>query len=36
MEIDKLVKYAVRYTGWTKKELKMVLGGNIKRILGAS
>jgi ABC-type nitrate/sulfonate/bicarbonate transport system substrate-binding protein len=22
MEIDKLVKYAVRYTGWTKKELK--------------
>ena len=33
MEIDKLVKYAVQYTGWTAKELKMILGGNLKRLL---
>lgn len=35
MEIEKLVKYAIPYTGWTSKELKMILGGNLRRILGA-
>jgi predicted TIM-barrel fold metal-dependent hydrolase len=23
-------KYAVQFTGWTAKELKMILGGNLK------
>ena len=36
MEINKLVKYAIPYTGWTAKELKAILGGNLKRILGES
>jgi hypothetical protein len=27
------VKYAVQYTGWTAKELKMILGGNLKRLI---
>jgi uncharacterized protein len=35
MEIEKLTKYAVPYTGWTAKELKKILGGNLRRILGA-
>ena len=35
MEIEKLVKYAIPYTGWTAKDLKMILGGNLRRILGA-
>lgn len=35
MEIEKLTKYAVPYTRWTAKELKMILGGNLRRILGS-
>ncbi len=35
MEIEKLTKYPIPYTGWTAKELKMILGGNLRRILGA-
>jgi hypothetical protein len=35
MEIEKLTKYAVPYTGWTAKDLKKILGGNLKRLVGA-
>jgi len=35
MKIEKLTKYPIPYTGWTAKELKMILGGNLRRILGA-
>ena len=34
LEIDKLVKHAPRYTGWTKEDLKMILSGNVRKILG--
>lgn len=33
MEIDKLTKHSIRYTGWTAKELKKVLSGNLKKIV---
>jgi predicted TIM-barrel fold metal-dependent hydrolase len=35
MEIEKLTKYAIPYTGWTAKDLKKILGGNLKRLVGA-
>lgn len=35
MEIEKLVKYAIPYTGWTATDLKRILGGNLRRLLGA-
>jgi predicted TIM-barrel fold metal-dependent hydrolase len=35
MEIEKLVKYAIPYTGWTAKDLKLIMGGNLRRLLGA-
>lgn len=34
LELDKLVKYAPRYTGLKKEDLKMILNGNIRKILG--
>ncbi|MFC2013417.1 amidohydrolase family protein [Chloroflexota bacterium] len=33
LEIDKLVKYAPRYTGLTTADLKLILSGNIRKIL---
>jgi predicted TIM-barrel fold metal-dependent hydrolase len=35
MEIEKLTKYAIPYTGWTAKDLKKILGGNLKRLVKA-
>lgn len=34
LEIDKVVKYATSYTRWTKDDLKMILSGIIRKILG--